>query len=97
MNDEKPDGNDVPRPPTLEHLDQLPREDGQGKGPPEDDDFLVQPPTVELPRGGGAIQGIGESFQANPVTGTGSFSIPIALSPGRGLTPQLQLSYDSGA
>jgi len=87
----------VPRPPNLEHLDQLPRENGRGKGPPEQDDFLVQAPTVSLPKGGGAIQGISESFQANPVTGTGSLSIPVALTQGRGLTPQLQLSYDSGA
>lgn len=55
-------------------------------------------PKISLPRGGGAIQGIGEKFQANPATGTGSLSIPLALSPGRsGFTPQLALSYDSGA
>ena len=55
-------------------------------------------PGIELPKGGGAIQGIGEKFQANPVTGTGSFSVPIALSPGRGgFGPALGLSYDSGA
>ena len=41
---------------------------------------------------------IGEKFQANPATGTASFSVPIALSPGRGgVTPTLSLSYDSGA
>ena len=57
-----------------------------------------QPPVINLPKGGGAIQGIGEKFQANPVTGTGSMSVPIAMSPGRGgFTPQLALSYDSGA
>ncbi|MEL6141178.1 MAG: SpvB/TcaC N-terminal domain-containing protein [Bacteroidota bacterium] len=59
---------------------------------------FFQPPTVNLPKGGGAIQGIGEKFQANPVTGTGSMSVPISMSPGRGgFTPQLALSYDSGA
>ncbi|MEM9685877.1 MAG: SpvB/TcaC N-terminal domain-containing protein, partial [Bacteroidota bacterium] len=48
--------------------------------------------------GGGSIQNIGEKFQANPVTGTGSFSIPVAMSPGRnGFTPQLALNYDSGS
>lgn len=57
-----------------------------------------QPPTINLPKGGGAIQGIGEKFQVNPVTGTGAMSVPIAMSPGRsGFTPQLALSYDSGA
>jgi hypothetical protein len=55
-------------------------------------------PTVSLPKGGGAIRGIGEKFAANPVTGTGSMSVPIATSPGRfGFGPQLSLSYDSGA
>jgi Salmonella virulence plasmid 65kDa B protein len=61
-------------------------------------DFLLSPPVVSLPKGGGAVRGIGEKFSANPVTGTGSMSIPIALSPGRGgFGPQLALSYDSGA
>jgi hypothetical protein len=51
-----------------------------------------------LPKGGGAIRGMGEKFAANPVTGTGSISVPIATSPGRsGFGPQLSLSYDSGA
>jgi len=41
---------------------------------------------------------MGEKFAANPVTGTGSMSIPIATSPGRGgFGPQLSLSYDSGS
>ena len=53
---------------------------------------------MSLPKGGGAIKGIGEKFAANPVTGTGSLSIPLPLSPGRsGFTPPLALSYDSGA
>lgn len=55
-------------------------------------------PTIQLPKGGGAIRGIGEKFAANPVTGTGSMSVPITTSPGRsGFGPQLSLSYDSGA
>ena len=54
-------------------------------------------PEITLPKGGGAIRGIGEKFAANPVTGTGSMTVPIA-SPGRsGFGPQLSLSYDSGA
>lgn len=56
------------------------------------------PPSITLPKGGGAIRGIGEKFAANPVTGTGSMSVPIATSPGRSsFGPQLSLSYDSGA
>ena len=58
----------------------------------------ISAPTISLPKGGGAIRGIGEKFAANPVTGTGSMSVPIATSPGRsGFGPQLSLSYDSGA
>jgi RHS repeat-associated protein len=54
-------------------------------------------PQISLPKGGGAIRGIGEKFAANPVTGTGSMSVPIFTSPGRsGFGPQLSLSYDSG-
>ena len=57
-----------------------------------------QLPSISLPKGGGAIRGIGEKFAANPVTGTGSFTVPIATSPGRSdFGPQLSLSYDSGA
>src|SRR5882672_10439919 len=60
--------------------------------------FLTTPPAVLLPKGGGAIRGIGEKFAANPVTGTASLSFPIATSPGRaGFGPQLSLSYDSGS
>ena len=63
-----------------------------------EDNFRVQAPVVSLPKGGGAIKGIGEKFTANPVTGTGSMSIPIATSPSRGgFGPQFSLSYDSGA
>ena len=54
-------------------------------------------PQINLPKGGGAIRGIDEKFTANPVTGTGSLSVPIATSPGRsGFGPQLSLAYDSG-
>jgi hypothetical protein len=57
----------------------------------------ISAPSINLPKGGGAIRGIGEKFAANPVTGTGSFTVPIATSPGRsGFGPQLNLSYDSG-
>src|SRR4029453_12794982 len=58
---------------------------------------VISAPSI-VPKGGGAIRGIGEKFAANPVTGTGSVTIPIATSPGRfGFGPQLSLSYDSGA
>src|SRR5438094_360771 len=55
-------------------------------------------PAITLPKGGGAIRGIGEKLAANPVTGTASMSVPIAISPARsGFGPRLSLSYDSGA
>jgi hypothetical protein len=38
-------------------------------------------PTINLPKGGGAIRGIGEKFAANPITGIDSMSVPIASSP----------------
>lgn len=64
----------------------------------EKEPFSQSVPSITLPKGGGAIRGIGEKFAANPVTGTGSMSVPIATSPGRsGFGPQLSLSYDSGS
>jgi len=55
-------------------------------------------PSVSLPKGGGAIRGIGEKFAANPVSGAGSLTIPIAVSPGRTqFSPHLSLTYDSTA
>ncbi len=54
-------------------------------------------PSVSLPKPGGAIRGIGEKFETNPVTGTGALSVPIVTSPGRsGFGPSLALTYDSG-
>lgn len=59
---------------------------------------LIAPPAISLPKGGGAIRSIGEKFAANPVTGTGSMSVPITTSPGRsGFGPQLSVTYDSGS
>ncbi|MFC9590865.1 SpvB/TcaC N-terminal domain-containing protein [Streptomyces sp. NPDC056944] len=60
--------------------------------------FVAAAPHVALPKGGGAIRGIGETFTAHPATGTGSVSVPVATSPGRGgFGPHLALTYDSGA
>jgi hypothetical protein len=55
-------------------------------------------PSISLPKGGGAIRGLGEKFGANPVTGTGSMTVPLVTSSGRsGFGPQLALSYNSGS
>ena len=52
---------------------------------------------ISLPKGGGAIQGIGETFSPDLFTGTGNFSIPIALPSGRnGFQPQLNIVYSTG-
>ncbi|WP_461644097.1 SpvB/TcaC N-terminal domain-containing protein [Labilibaculum euxinus] len=65
------------------------KNDGAQKGPQS---------LINLPKGGGAVKGIGEKFETNPVTGTFSMSAPLAISPGRnGFTPQLGLAYDSGS
>jgi hypothetical protein len=52
---------------------------------------------ISLPKCGGAIKGIGETFQPNLFSGTGNFSIPIFTSPGRnGFGPQLTVQYSTG-
>ena len=51
-----------------------------------------------LPKGGGALQGIGEKFAPDLHTGTGNFTIPLAVPRGRnGFQPQLALAYSSGS
>lgn len=55
--------------------------DSGGEQPPAGDDFRVSAPTISLQKGADAIRDIGEKFVANPVTGTGSMSVPIATSP----------------
>src|SRR5580704_12764328 len=55
-------------------------------------------PSLSLPKGGGAIRGIGEKFAANPVTGSGALTVAVYTSPGRSaFGPQLSLSYDSSS
>src|SRR5215510_11427540 len=52
---------------------------------------------ISLPKGGGAVQGLGETFSPDPHTGTGNFTIPMALPPGRnGFQTQLSLVYSTG-
>jgi len=64
-----------------------------GAGPNADRALL---PSIALPKGGGAIRGIGEKFGANPVTGTATMTVPLGCSPHR-FGPALAVSYDSGA
>ncbi len=52
---------------------------------------------ITLPKGGGALHGIGEKFSPDLHTGTGNFTVPVALPPGRnGFQPQLNLVYSTG-
>jgi RHS repeat-associated protein len=52
-------------------------------------------PSLSTPKGGGAIRGLGESFESQDFTGSASFSIPIPAPPARGISPELSLSYSS--
>ncbi|GAB3722451.1 SpvB/TcaC N-terminal domain-containing protein [Flavobacterium koreense] len=56
----------------------------------------IEVPSFALPKGGGAIKGIDEKFPVNAVNGSASFSIPLPVSPARGTSPALNLSYNSG-
>ncbi|WP_180231081.1 SpvB/TcaC N-terminal domain-containing protein [Bacillus toyonensis] len=59
---------------------------------------VIEIPSISLPKGGGAIQGIDEKFSVNAINGTASFSIPIPFSQTRGeVSPALNLIYNSGA
>ncbi len=52
---------------------------------------------ISLPKGGGELQGLGESFSPDLHTGTGNFSVPITLPNGRnGFQPELGLVYSTG-
>ena len=52
---------------------------------------------ISLPQGGGALQGLGEKFSPDPYTGTGNFTVPISVPPGRnGFQPGLSLDYSTG-
>ncbi len=53
-------------------------------------------PELSLPKGGGALKGIGETVSVNPATGTASLSVPLPLPAGReGMSPAISLNYGS--
>lgn len=54
-------------------------------------------PDLQLPHGGGAIQGLNDNFQVEQFTGTASFTVPLPVPEARALTPQLSLTYNSTA
>lgn len=57
----------------------------------------IEAKKLELPKGGGAIKGISETFEANSFTGTGSFSVPVPLPKCRNFSPSLSVDYSSGS
>jgi hypothetical protein len=60
-------------------------------------DSTVAGSVISLPKGGGAISGLGETFTPDVFTGTGNFTVPIALPAGRGgAQPKLSLAFSTG-
>src|SRR6266540_5071329 len=68
--------------------------DNSGK---EKSDSFAQAPQINLPKGGGAIKSIDEKFSVNAVNGTAALSVPVPVSDARGLSPSLQINYNSGS
>lgn len=57
----------------------------------------VKPTVLSLPTGAGSVEGLGESFEPQLNTGTGTYSVKISIPPGRaGFAPALTLAYNSG-
>lgn len=58
----------------------------------------VSPDVLSLPKGGGAVRGLGTSFETDLNTGTGSFAVPIEVPAGpNAIRPRLELRYHSAA
>ena len=49
------------------------------KGVTAADKGSITSPVISLPKGGGAIRGIGQKFAANPVIGSGSMTVRSCL------------------
>jgi RHS repeat-associated protein len=56
----------------------------------------IDVPSIELPKGGGAIKGIDEKLTVNAVNGTVAFTVALPFTPARGMSPGLSLSYNTG-
>jgi RHS repeat-associated protein len=68
---------------------------GGSQDAPSEPVFL---PAPTLPKGGGAVRGIGEKAGVNSARGTCTVGVPIATTAGRlGFGPSLLLRYDSGS
>lgn len=54
-------------------------------------------PGVSLPKGGGAVKGLGEPFSPQSFNGAGGMQVPLPATEARGLEPGLSLDYSSSA
>lgn len=62
------------------------------------DNFSISVPSVNLPKGGGALKNIDEKFEVNAMNGTASYSLPLPISKTRSdFAPALSLNYNSGS
>lgn len=52
---------------------------------------------LSLPKGGGNLQGMGESLGTPGPDGVAQMSLPLPVSAGRGMSPALSLSYSSAS
>src|ERR1700753_430585 len=78
----------------LERYTIAPKQDDSGE---KSAYYQPSAPTISLPKGGGAPQGIDEKFSVNAVNGTAGIQVALPFTPGRGgFTPSLSLSYSSG-
>jgi Salmonella virulence plasmid 65kDa B protein len=66
--------------------------------PPSNAPASIPLPAISLPKGSGALRGMGEKVAVNAANGSASATIPVPLGPGRGgFGPKLALGYSSGA
>jgi RHS repeat-associated protein len=57
----------------------------------------VEPQVISLPKGPGSVEGLGESFEPQLNTGTATYRVKIAVSPGVNKhQPEIALEYNSG-
>jgi len=92
--DNRPESNGKPSANPLDQYSVQPKSEQKDDSP----FYHSSAPTIELPKGGGALKGIDEKFSINAINGTSSLQVALPFSPGRGgFTPGLSLSYNSGS
>lgn len=75
-----------------------PKSDASGGDNDKNPYYQSAAPTIQMPKGGGALKGIDEKFTVNAINGTAAMQVGLPLSPSRGgFTPNLSLSYNSGS